>query len=174
MNIFLLFLIVVVVVLYFAMQNNLGGEVKSSAGQAKDAKKKGGGYAGLPFGGKSIMTPIPSGYQIYQDRLLVAGLSFKKKDVAKFIASENHTLELRRDPGNSYDKNAIEVIGKCDAGAFTLGYVEAPLAKYVVDRSLEDVVKPRLMRTYVGRDDYLEVMYQLIGPKSEKHRYDAE
>lgn len=139
------------------------------------AESSGGDRAdGVPqTGGRSVREPIPKGYQIYQAGLIVAGISFKKENAAKFFASSNHALEFKRDPANQYDKNAIEVIGVCDAGRYPIGYVEAALAKYLVDRSLEGVVRPRLMRVYSGADGYMEVSYQVIGPRAEKHRYDV-
>ena len=54
---------------------------------------------------------IPDGFQIFEDRLEVAGVSFRKSNAASFAKSGTKWLELERDHGNKHDINAIKVIG---------------------------------------------------------------
>ncbi len=70
---------------------------------------------------------IPDGFQIFEERLEVAGVSFRKEDAAAFASATDGWLELERDLGNKHDRNAIKVIG-CNKGFFGtkrrfIGYV---------------------------------------------------
>ena len=58
---------------------------------------------------------IPDGFQIFEERLEVAGVAFRKSEAASFAKSENLWLELEREEGNQQDRNALKVIG-CSKG----------------------------------------------------------
>jgi hypothetical protein len=80
---------------------------------------------------------LPDGYQIYAERLEVAGLGHRRSDATSFVSGKEHSLELRRDPGNKHDKNAIEVIG-CWKGLFrskrrAIGYVPREVAAAIAE-----------------------------------------
>jgi hypothetical protein len=53
-------------------------------------------------------TPIPDGFQIFEDRLEVAGIPNYKIAASKFISGKNPYLLFEREPQNPYDKNAIK------------------------------------------------------------------
>jgi hypothetical protein len=96
---------------------------------------------------------IPKGYQIYEDRLTPAGISFRKDDAAAFARSADGwlELELEPEPSNKHDKNAIKVI---------------------LGRGFLPLVRPRLINTYIGRDGYIEILFQILGPKGRKKEYE--
>lgn len=118
---------------------------------------------------------IPEGFQIFEERLEVAGMSFRKTDAISFAKSSNIWLELERDIGNKYDKNAIKVVG-CSKGFFGvkrrfIGYVPKYVSELIVTNRFWGLVKPRLLKTYVGNGDFVEVLFQLLGPKGKKYEY---
>lgn len=119
---------------------------------------------------------IPEGFQIFEDRLEVAGISFRKGDAAAFAASKNGWLELERETDNKYDKNAIKVIG-CSKGFFGtkrrfIGYVPKDVSKKVMEHGFWGKVKPRLFKTYIGDSGFVEILFQILGPKGQKYQFD--
>lgn len=115
---------------------------------------------------------IPVGFQIYEERLQVAGANFRKKDAIAFANSTGGWLELQQDPDNKYDRKAIKVIG-CNKGFFGtkrrfIGYVPKAVAQAVIGGGFLPQILPRLLKTYVGYDDYVEILFQILGPKGKK------
>jgi len=113
--------------------------------------------------------PIPDGYRIYADRVEVAGIANYRRDAQIFISAGKKWVELQRDPDNAYDQNAIKVIG-CKKGFFgtkrlMLGYVPRDIAKVMVDGGVFELISARLLKTYLGNDGFVEVMFQIVGPK---------
>lgn len=119
--------------------------------------------------------PIPGEFQIFEERLAVAGVTFRKADAAAFAGSKDPWLELERDPDNRHDRNAIRVIG-CSKGFFGtrrrfVGYVPKEVSKAIVTRGFWGRVRPRLLKTYVGDDGFVEILFQVLGPKGEIRMY---
>jgi hypothetical protein len=119
---------------------------------------------------------IPEGFQIFADRLEVAGVSFRKGDATAFASSKDGWLEFEREPGNRQDKNAIRIIG-CSKGFFGtkrrfIGYVPKEFAKMIVEGGFWERVRPRLLKTYVGDSGFVEVLFQILGPKGQKYQFD--
>ena len=120
---------------------------------------------------------IPEGFQIYEDRLTPAGITFRSDDALAFARSSMGWLELEPEPGNKYDKNAIKVIG-CTKGLFWtkrrfVGYVPKGVSANLVGRRFLSLVRPRLMNTYVAEDGYIEILFQILGPKGRKKEYEG-
>ena len=118
---------------------------------------------------------IPSGFQIFEDRLEIAGVSFRKKDAAAFAKSKQPWLELEREQENKYDENAIRVLG-CNKGFLGtkrrfIGYVPKEIAKMIVDGGFWGKIHPRLLKTYVGDSGFVEILFQILGPKGQKNKY---
>ena len=116
---------------------------------------------------------IPQGLQIYEDWVQVAGVGFRKQEAAAFARSKNLWLELEREPTNKYDENAIKVIG-CSRGFFGtkrrhIGYVPEDLAKTIAESNFS--IQPRLKYTYVGESGFVEIEFQILGPKGQKHEF---
>lgn len=119
---------------------------------------------------------IPDGYQIYCERFDVAGVSFRKKEVIPFIKSGSADVKFEREPENQHDPNAIKIMG-IKTGFFGkkklhLGYVPKELAEKIVNSGFETLVLPRLHKTYLGDDTYVEVEVQLLGPKGRIFEFD--
>lgn len=118
---------------------------------------------------------IPEGFQIFEDRLEVSGVSFRKSDATSFAESGTKWLELEREIENKHDKNAIKVVG-CSKGFFGtkrrfIGYVPKEVSKLVVTNEFWGQVEPRLLKTYVGNGGFVEILFQLLGPKGKKYEY---
>lgn len=118
---------------------------------------------------------IPDGFQILEERLEVAGVSFQKEDAAAFASATGGWLELERDLGNKHDRNAIKVIG-CNKGFFGtkrrfIGYVPKEVSQAIVEGGYLGQIRPRLLKTYVGDRGFVEILFQVIGPKGKKYEF---
>lgn len=116
--------------------------------------------------------PIPEGFQIYEERLEVAGVVHRKHDAQVFVRASKKWLEFERDAQNEHDGNAIKVIG-CSKRWFGtrrkfLGYVPRDVAERMVKANVDASIKPRLLKTYLGDSGYVEILFQIIGPKRSK------
>lgn len=117
---------------------------------------------------------IPEGFQIYEQRLDVAGIQNYKSSALKFIKAKQPSLLLERDPSNKYDKNAIKVIG-CGKGLlgtrnYHIGYVPEKAAKKICEFGFS-AFQPRLLKRYEGNSGFVEVLFQVLGPKGRKDLY---
>lgn len=119
---------------------------------------------------------IPDGFQIFEERLEVSGVQFRKDDALVFASkTEDIWLELERDENNKYDKNAIKVIG-CSKGLFGtkryfVGYIPKEVSKLIIEGGFWGHIKPRLLKTYVGKSDYVEILFQILGPAGKKYGF---
>ena len=115
-------------------------------------------YPGDPPYWIRLRQPVPEGAQLFAQGIEVVGISFEstQENALSFAYGKERSLELRRDPQNPYDQNAIEVIGhwrdeKEKERSGLLGYVprelaariaqEAPKAKLFA--TLETLIFPR-------------------------------
>jgi hypothetical protein len=119
--------------------------------------------------------PIPVGYEVYEKWLDVAGVSYHKTAVARFIMGNDLRLEFERETGNAKDPNAIKMIGVCGAGRkerrYHVGYLPHEIAAAVVMGRLWGEVQPRLIRTYLNESGAAEIRFQLVGPKERLADY---
>jgi hypothetical protein len=122
--------------------------------------------------GKSFLPPIPTGYQIYAQNLPVAGIQHRKNEAIRFARSSNQELSLQREPSNEFDKNAIKLIGMSGSNQFFIGYLPKELSAQIIGTGMFDSVKARLGRIYISNNDYLDIQYQVIGPKVDKKKFD--
>jgi hypothetical protein len=118
---------------------------------------------------------IPEDFQIFEERLEVAGVSFRKEDAAAFATAKEGWLEFERELGNKHDSNAIRVIG-CSKGLFGtkrrfIGYVPREVSRTVVEGGYWGQVRPRLLKTYVGDRGFVEILFQVLGPKGKKYEF---
>jgi hypothetical protein len=118
---------------------------------------------------------ISEGLQIYEDRLEVAGVSFRRAQAISFAKSTNVWLELERDEENEHDRNALKVIGCSTSFLGTrrrfIGYVPRDVAKRIVEGGFLEKISPRLLKTYVGESEFVEILFQILGPKGQKFQF---
>lgn len=119
---------------------------------------------------------IPVGYQIYYDNVDVSGVCFRRESAVKFINQTTKWVEFESEPLNKYDSNAIKILGcyQLDNEHVTklhVGYVPANIAKKINNFSISECM-PRLLKTYIGRDDYAEIMIQILGPKAKIREFE--
>ncbi|KAB2679640.1 hypothetical protein F9K85_01595 [Brucella tritici] len=113
--------------------------------------------------------PIPEDFRIYRDRVPVMGVTMRKADAAAFCKGSGKQVAFERESNNRHDPNAIRIVGSWK-GWFSrkekmLGYVPAEDAAKLVRLGLADSVRPRLMKTYLGADGFVEIEIQILGPK---------
>ena len=118
---------------------------------------------------------IPDGFQIFEDRLEVAGVAFRKSEAASFANSKNLWLELQREEGNPQDRNALKVIG-CSKGFLGtkrrfIGYVPKDTAKKIVEGDFLTQIRPRLLKTYIGDSGFVEILFQILGPRGRRFQF---
>lgn len=121
---------------------------------------------------KSFLPPIPSGYQIFANNIPVAGIRHRKGEALQFAKSANQELALERDPSNQFDKNAIKLLGLSDKNQYFIGYLPKELSAQIIGSEMFDGVRARLERIYIGNNDFLDIQYQIIGPKVSKKKFD--
>lgn len=117
----------------------------------------------------------PETHRIYEDRLSIAGVHHYRDDAASFCRSSEKSIYFDLDAANHYDKNAIRIMGQWKGlwgqKIKILGYVDAGTAAKIASLSLQRDILPRLLKTYVGHDDYVEILYQIVGPKARFAEY---
>lgn len=122
---------------------------------------------------QSFLPPIPPDHQIYASQMPVAGIQHHKEEALRFARSVNQELLLERDPTNSYNRNAVRLIGVSGSNRYFIGYLPREIAEQIARTNLFDSIKARLGRIYEGHNGFLDIQYQLIGPKSGKATFDA-
>jgi hypothetical protein len=121
---------------------------------------------------KRFLAAIPKGYQLLADRLSITGVQFRKQEALRFAAAGGQSLRLEREPTNTYDANAVKVIGTSDGGEHFLGYLPREIAKQVAEAGLFEAVRPHLTDIFVGHNQYIDIGFQLIGPTPQKAKFD--
>jgi len=123
-------------------------------------------------GGKSFLPPMPTGYQIFAKNLPVAGIQHRKDEALKFARSSNQELSLQREPSNEFDSNAIKLIGLSGSNRYFIGYLPKELSAQIIDTGMFENIKARLGRIYISNNDFVDIQYQVIGPKVHKKKFD--
>lgn len=128
--------------------------------------------AGSKKGATSFDSPIPKDCQIFAKNIPVAGMEYRKAEALRFAKSSNQSLALQKEPNNEHDSNAIKLIGISGSTKYFIGYLPKELSAQIAGTGLFDSVKVRLVRIFIGDDDFLDIHYQIIGPKVEKKKFD--
>ncbi|HAL37166.1 MAG TPA: hypothetical protein DCP03_03230 [Polaromonas sp.] len=121
--------------------------------------------------GTNFLPPIPKGFQIFEARLSVAGIEHRRDDALRFADDSDQTLALEREPDNAHDPNAIKVIGIERGTRRFIGYVPKGVAEQIVGSGLTDAVQPRLDRIWRTDSGFVDVTFQIVGPKDKKAQY---
>jgi len=118
---------------------------------------------------------IPEGFQIYHDRLEVEDILDYGYDAVKFIQSADGWLELGRDYDKRNDPYAIAVLGctKRFIGVKRrhIGYVPKKMSKIIIESGYGYKIRPRLLKTFIGDTEYVEILFQILGPKGELENF---
>ena len=114
---------------------------------------------------------IPKGLQIYDSRLSVAGIKHRAVDVASFMRSAAPSLYFEPEPSNPHDENAIKVMAASAGARHFLGYIPAATAKQIALSGVRDLIKARLEYGYEWEGGKTDVIFQILGPKSNIARY---
>ena len=162
---FIGFLLLIVIAYFLFNKKPAAHATKESSPMLSKAKANGSA--------ENFSPPIPAGYQIFAGALSVAGLQHRKDEAFKFARSYNQRLTLEREPSNQYDKNAIKIIGLSGSTEYFIGYLPKELSAQIVGTELFDSVIARLVRIYIGNDDFLDIQYQVLGLKTEKKKFDG-
>ncbi|MBE0615159.1 MAG: HIRAN domain-containing protein [Burkholderiales bacterium] len=138
-----------------------------------DRKPSGKSMAGGKSTGRgtNFLPPIPKGFQIFNARLSVAGIQHRRDDARRFADDSDQTLALEREPENTHDANAIKVMGVTRGTRRFIGYVPKEVAEQIVGSALADVVQPRLERIWRTDNGFVDVIFQIVGPKDKKAQY---
>lgn len=116
---------------------------------------------------------IPAGFQLYDERIEVAGIQHRRDAAAQFVNQTNQWLEFESEPLNSYDSNAIKILGcyqQDEIIKLHVGYVPARIAKQITFFSADEC-KARLLKTYIGESGFVEILFQILGPKGRFEEY---
>lgn len=138
---------------------------------ARDALRK--SSAAKAAAGKNFLPPIPHGFQIFSHRLSVAGVQHRREDALAFADSTNQVLTLEREDGNAHDANAIKVIGVGGGSRRWIGYVPKEIAEQIVGSGLFDNIQARLERIWRNDGGFVDITFQIVGPKKRKKEYDG-
>lgn len=122
---------------------------------------------------RDVREEIPLGYRIYEQHPEIAGIQFRKENALSFANANNQSLKLQRDASNEHDPNAIRIIGVAEGKEYFIGFVPKEIALQIAKTNFLELIKPRLVRIYVSAKGFIDIQYQILGPKAEKARYDA-
>lgn len=153
----------IIIFLFYALTRKGTGN-KPSAKSAAASKSAGQGTSFLP--------PIPKGFKIFDARLSVAGIEHRRDDALRFAADYDQTLVLEREPDNAHDANAIRIIGVTRGTRRFIGYVPKDVAEQIVGSGLAEAVQPRLERIWRTNNGFVDITFQIVGPKDRKAQYD--
>jgi hypothetical protein len=104
---------------------------------------------------------------------VVIGIRHRQAAAAAFARSKERWLELERLPDKQTNEHAVKVIGCSKGWLFRqrrfIGYLDRDVARAIVRGGLWGKVIPRLLKTYIGDNGSVEVLFQILGPKG--HNY---
>jgi hypothetical protein len=87
--------------------------------------------------GKFHHPEIPDGLQIFEERLEVAGIGYRRDEARAFASGRGLTLAFDREPENQQDRNAIKIIGQrktlFGSKRYFIGYVPRHVAAAIVE-----------------------------------------
>ncbi len=143
---------------------------RKSPGTKPSGKSSSGGKSAGQ--GTKFLPPIPEGFQIFNGRLAVAGVEHRRDDAIRFAGASDQTLALERESDNTHDANAIKIIGVSRGTRCFIGYVPKEVAEQIVGSGLVDAVQPRLERIWRTDNGFVDVTFQIVGPKDKRAQYE--
>jgi len=127
---------------------------------------------------KRVDYESPDGFQIFENEMPVAGVHARISACTAFIKGKKHQIAWAREPNNAHDSNAIRIVGTTKGLFGTkqrfLGYVPAEVSARIAAGDWFDSLIPRLRFMRISDDGYVEITFDIIGPKGEKKSYFGE
>jgi len=118
---------------------------------------------------------VPDGYRIFEREFPVAGVQHHKQNFFKVVKSGNVDFRMQAEPSNQHDPNAIAVFGarKSLFGRVEkkIGYIPAEIASQLGDAELTGQVVLRPKSLYISDDGYIDLKFDLLGPKELYEQY---
>lgn len=115
---------------------------------------------------------IPDGFQIFESALEVMGVQYRKEASIAFAKNlEGSWLEFEKDENNEHDKNAIKIIGCNGTNRYFIGYAPKETTRLIIEGGFWGQVKPRLYKTYVSDNGFVEILFQVLGVVGKKYEY---
>lgn len=111
--------------------------------------------------------PILDGHMLYLDRLNLGIHPANKPACIEFCKGREQELLIEADPSNAHDPNALRIWGAWGGGRHQkpIGYVDRDSAARIAAAHVAHQVRPRLLKTYLSTDNYVQILYQITGPK---------
>ncbi len=111
--------------------------------------------------------PIPDEHMLYFERLHLSIHPSNKRACVEFCGGKEQELVIEPEPANPHDPNALRILGVWGRGRHQkhIGYVDRETANRIAVTRVSHLVRPRLLKTYLGTDKYVEIVYQITGPK---------
>jgi len=115
---------------------------------------------------------IPDGFQIFESTLDVMGVQYQKESAIAFAKNlEGSWLEFEKDENNELDNNAIKIIGCNGTNRYFIGYAPKETSRLISEGGFWGQVIPRLYKTYVSNNGFVEILFQILGPIGKKYEY---
>ncbi len=123
----------------------------------------------------SYRNVIPKGYQVFEDRVEVTGVSFFRAHILSFAKSKSKWLALEQDTDTVSGNKLIKIFG-CTKWLFItkrklIGYVPTEISNRIVKSGYFLKLIPRLQEIYIDDKESISIYFQILGPKGEKYIY---
>ena len=118
---------------------------------------------------------IPDGYRIFEKEFSIAGAHHHKKDFFKVVKKGDVEFRMQTEPQNKHDPNAIAIFGarKSFFGQIDkkIGYIPAEIASQLADAGVSDQIILRPKALYISDDSFIDMKFDLLGPKESYKQY---
>lgn len=118
---------------------------------------------------------IPEGCRVFEREFPVAGVQHHKENFFKIVKKGNVEFWMQPEPSNPHDPNALAILGsrKSFFGRMEkkIGYVPAEIASQLGDAKVSDKVVLRPKALYISDDGYIDLKFDLLGPKDLYEQY---
>jgi len=135
-------------------------------------KQEASGTAGGSTPTLAVRDSMPKDFQVYVSDIDPIVPAKHRAEVFKFVRGGGGPIELEREQSSADAPYAIRLVGVASGQRFHIGDVPEGAAKQIVQSGLFESVKARLLRVTAPSDSYIEMRYQIIGPKAEKKKFD--
>ena len=118
-----------------------------------------------------FLLAIPNDYEIYSGPLSVVDVQASRDELLRFSDAPRPALVLEM-AVDDLPAPAIRVVGVTSAARYCFGRVPGAVAEQVIGSGLADLVEARLQRVYVADAGFIDITFQLVGPRVKKAQYE--